>query len=152
MELDISAITGKHVVLYDGVCGLCNGLNQFLLPRDKYDQFRFAALQSDFAERELNRFGKSARDLDTFYVIGNFRLPSETLYERAAAGLFVLNRVGGLYAATGILHLLPTSVLNWGYDRLAKSRYAIFGKHDSCAVPTPEYQSKFVDSGAGLNL
>ena len=151
MEIDTSAITGKHVVLYDGLCGLCNGMNQFLLPRDKNDKFRFAALQSDFAEHELNRFEKSARDLDTFYVIGNYKLPSETLYERAAAGLFVLNRLGGFYAATGVLHLLPKSLLNWGYDRMAKSRYAVFGKHDSCLMPTAEYQAKFVDSGAPLS-
>jgi predicted DCC family thiol-disulfide oxidoreductase YuxK len=152
MDKVVTGIDGKHLILYDGVCGLCNRLNQFVLPRDSQDKFRFAALQSDVAYDILNRYGRDANDLDTFYVVANFGTPSEQLYERSDAGLFVLNQIGGIYKLSGLLRAFPQAVLNWGYNRLAQSRYKIFGKHDVCIMPSPEYTAKFVDTGASTDL
>ena len=147
MEKVVSGIDGKHLILYDGVCGLCNRMNQFVLPRDPHDKFRFAALQGDVAHDILERYGRDSADLDTFYVVANFGTPSEKLHERSDAGLFVLNQIGGIYQLTGVLRTFPKALLNWGYDRLAQSRYKIFGKHDICTMPSPKYTAKFVDTG-----
>ncbi|HKR60260.1 MAG TPA: DUF393 domain-containing protein, partial [Pyrinomonadaceae bacterium] len=75
------------VVLYDGVCGLCNRLNQFLLRRDGQDRFRFASLQSDVAAQLLQRHGTDAIDLDTVYVVADYGMPNERLLSRSDAVL-----------------------------------------------------------------
>ena len=133
-----------HLILYDGVCGLCNGLNQFVLKRDPSNKFRFASLQSPLAHRILKRYGRNADDLDTFYVIENYERESERLWDKARAGLFVLSEVGGLWRFFSLLQIIPTFILNFGYDLIAKSRYRIFGKFDSCLIPAPQYKEKFL--------
>ena len=135
---------GHHLLLYDGVCGLCNGLNQFVLPRDKRNVFRFASLQSQFARHVLKRYGRDASDLNTFYVVANYGLPEESLKERADAGLFVLDQIGGIYSLSKILRLLPITFLNGLYNMVAKNRYKMFGKYETCLLPQANYADKFI--------
>ena len=73
----VTESASNPVVLYDGVCGLCNGLNQFLLKRDRHDRFRFASLQSEFAAALLKRHGVNSVDLDTFYLVDNYGQSNE---------------------------------------------------------------------------
>ncbi|MFQ5705399.1 MAG: thiol-disulfide oxidoreductase DCC family protein [Gemmatimonadales bacterium] len=138
-------MTAKHLVLYDGVCGLCNGFNRFVLHRDGAAIFRFASLQSAYGRELLDRYGKSATALDTVYVVADYRTADAHLLERARAALFVLKTLGGVWKWCGALDIVPQSMLDWGYNVVARYRYRIFGRYDSCIVPTDEYASRFID-------
>ena len=131
------------ILLYDGVCGLCSRLVQFVLKRDSSRHLRFASLQSDFASRILQRLGLDANDLDTVYLVE----PGERLTARSDAVISVLRKLGGFWSAVAILlRALPKSLRDWGYDMIAHSRYRIFGKHDSCPLPEERYRDQFLDS------
>jgi predicted DCC family thiol-disulfide oxidoreductase YuxK len=131
------------ILLYDGVCGLCSRLVQFVLKRDSSRHFRFASLQSDFASRILQRHGLDPNDLDTVYLVE----PGERLTARSDAVISVLRRLGGFWGALALLlRALPKSLRDWGYDIIAHSRYRIFGKHDSCPLPEERYRDRFLDS------
>lgn len=139
----------SHLILYDGVCGLCSRLVQFVLARDARDKFRFAALQSHVAERELSRYGKDPRDLDTMYVLRNYGTDREQLVSRGRAGVFVLRELGGLWRLAAILAVLPTALLNAGYAFVARTRYRWFGKTEQCLLPSAEQRAKFIDLHEG---
>ena len=132
------------VVLYDGVCGLCNRLNQFLLKRDRHDRFRFASLQSDVAVRLLQRHGTDALDLDTVYVVVNYGQPSESLLSRSDAILHVLQRLGGIWAVAAAGKIVPKPLRDAFYKIVANNRYRVFGKYDVCLMPEEKYKQKFL--------
>ena len=134
------------IILYDGVCGLCNRLVQFLLKRDLHDRFRFASLQSEFAANILRRHSASPDDLDTMYVVLNYDLPGERIASRSDAAAVALRQLGGGWAALGTaLQALPGWIRNWGYNLVARNRYRIFGKYDSCPIPSDKNRLKFLD-------
>jgi predicted DCC family thiol-disulfide oxidoreductase YuxK len=136
----------KLVILYDGVCGLCNRLVRFVLRRDRRDRFRFASLQSAFAGELLRRHGRDPGDLDTLYVVAGQGTAEEHLLARSAAVLHVLQEIGGGWRGTAVfLRLLPRPLRDWAYGRVARSRYRIFGKYDTCPLPTPEERAKFLE-------
>ena len=134
------------ILLYDGVCGLCNRLVQFILRRDRARVFRFASLQSPLAARLLARHGADAQDLDTVYVALNSDAPEESLLARSGAVLFVLTQLGGSWRALAlVLKLLPPSFRDFGYNIIARRRYRIFGRSDTCILPPPENRDRFLD-------
>jgi predicted DCC family thiol-disulfide oxidoreductase YuxK len=136
---------GRHLVLYDGVCGFCNRMNQFVLARDSRAVFDFASLQSASGRRILERFGRNAADLDTFYVVENYQSATPSLLSKSSAALFVLKAIGGAWrwlAATGAL---PAALLNAGYDFVARRRYRLFGRSETCMLPAPEHRQRFID-------
>ncbi len=133
------------IVLYDGVCGLCNRLNQFLLKRDRQDRLRFASLQSSLAESLTRRHGANPKDLDTVYVVVDHNLPSEHLLSRSDAIIYVLTQLGGMWKAMGLAKILPEGLRNIAYNIVAKNRYRVFGKHDSCMLPDPKNKEKFLE-------
>ena len=135
-----------HLLLYDGVCGLCNRLNQFVLPRDRADKFRFAALQSGLGREMLSAYGKDPGDLNTFYVVVDYGTKSEQILARARAALFVLREIGGPWRAAQIFRLVPVSLLDKGYDVLARNRYRWFGRYETCLIPSASVRSKFLDT------
>ena len=133
------------VVLYDGVCGLCNRLNQFLLKRDLHDRFRFASLQSEFAAEALGRHGIKAIDLDTVYVITDYGESAERILARSDAVIQALQRLGGVWAAIGTAgKVLPKLVRDGLYNVVAANRYRVFGKYDVCLMPEERYKRKFL--------
>jgi predicted DCC family thiol-disulfide oxidoreductase YuxK len=134
-----------HLVLYDGVCGLCNRLNAFLLPRDPSGIFAFASLQSATGQSLLKRFGKPTADLDTFYVVRNYRSESPDLLAKSRAALFVLSTLGGIWRLSAPFRLLPASLLDIGYDLIARNRYRFFGRYETCLLPTSQYKQRFID-------
>lgn len=134
------------ILLYDGVCGLCNRFVQFILKRDRKDIFRFAALQSEFAGRVLKRHGIHLLDLDTVYLVECFEQPDERLRNRSDAAVAVFSELGGIWRVTaGLLRCTPKVIRNWGYDVIARSRYRMFGKYDVCPLPDPRERHKFLD-------
>ncbi len=136
---------GPHVILYDGVCGLCNRLNQFVLKRDLLNKFRFTSIQSLLGREILERYGKNPDDLNTMYLIADYKMSSERVLSKAPAALFILQEIGGFWRVSGFLKILPLFVLNLGYDAIAKTRYRIFGKFDQCLMPDPKHKDKFLD-------
>ena len=104
-----------HVLLYDGVCGLCDRMVRFVIERDRSDRFRFAALQGRAAREILAPRGLDPADLDTMYVLTE----DGRLLSRAAAALFVLKEVGGPWRLSVAARVLPMSVLDRWYDRVA---------------------------------
>jgi predicted DCC family thiol-disulfide oxidoreductase YuxK len=140
-----ASTAGQHLILYDGVCGLCNRLNQFVLPRDPGGLFDFASLQSETGRSIVKRFGRNPDDLDTFYVVTNYRTGSPALLAKAYAGLFVMKMIGPPWSWLGVLRLLPRALLDWGYDLTARYRYRLFGRFDSCLLPRPEHRNRFID-------
>ena len=136
------------IVLYDGVCGLCNRLVQFLLKRDRRDRFKFASLQSEFAKRLLTRHGVDPHDLDTVYVVKNHEQPNETLLARSDAILYLFAELGGIWGLAGAGRVLPRGFRDAVYKIVARNRYRVFGKHESCVLPEPKHRAKFLDVGA----
>jgi predicted DCC family thiol-disulfide oxidoreductase YuxK len=133
------------IVLYDGVCGLCNRLVQFLLKHDRRDRFRFASLQSDFASVLLKRHSLDPHDLDTVYVVRDYNESNEILLARSDAILYMLAQLGGVWKVTGIGRVLPKSFRDAAYKVVARNRYRVFGKHESCMLPEPKHRDKFLD-------
>src|SRR4030095_13344024 len=128
------------VVLYDGVCGLCNRLNQFLLKRDSRNRFRFASLQSDLAAQILQRHGTSAIDLDTVYVVGNYGTADEHILARSDAVLHTLRQLGGFWSIAATMgRILPKPLRDAFYKGISANRYRVFGKFDSCLMPEARY-------------
>ena len=137
--------SGRHLLLYDGVCGLCNGLIQAVLAGDRRSEFHFAALQSSVAAAVLDRFGGDPHDLDTFHVVADYRSGPSRHLTRGRAVLFVMTRLGWPWRAAGLLTVLPDWVLNTVYDLVARHRYRVFGRYARCAVPRPEHRDRFLD-------
>jgi predicted DCC family thiol-disulfide oxidoreductase YuxK len=137
-----------ELVLYDGVCGLCNRLNQFILARDVADRFRFAPLQSALARDLAARYGRSALDLDTVYVIADFGGPGERLLDKSRAIFHVLGRLGGLWSVARVLSLLPKPITDAAYSFVARRRYRWFGQSEVCLLPEPRHRAKFIDDAS----
>jgi predicted DCC family thiol-disulfide oxidoreductase YuxK len=135
----------KPILLYDGVCGLCNRLTQFLLKRDRHDRLLFASLQSEFAAAIINRHGKDAHDLDTVYVVQDYEQPNEILLNRSDAILFLAKQLGGVWSLTAVAKILPQWLRDRLYNLVARNRYKVFGKHETCMLPEPKHRRKFLD-------
>ena len=135
------------VLLYDGVCGLCDKLVQFTLPRDRRGVLRYAALQSDLGRAVLERHGKDPDDLDTLAVVVDRGTPKERLLVRSRAALFVASTFGGPWRLLGAFRIVPAFLLDLAYRGVAKIRYRLFGKLDACQLPRPEGRDRFLDAG-----
>jgi predicted DCC family thiol-disulfide oxidoreductase YuxK len=134
------------VLLYDGVCGLCNRLVRFILRRDSRGHFRFAALQSDFAATILQRHGLDPHDLDTVYLVEHSGQPGERLSARSDAMICALRQIGGVWdAIAAILQMFPRRLRDWGYSVIARNRYRIFGRYDTCMLPEDKNRNRFLD-------
>ena len=138
--------TSNPIILYDGVCGLCNRLIQFVLKRDRNDRFRFAALQSEFAGRVLQRHGVNPQILDTMYLLLNDSQPDERLASRSDAGIQILAEMGGVWRAlASVGQFLPRWIRDKTYNLIARNRYQPFGKYQTCPIPGEKTRSKFLD-------
>jgi len=138
-------MTGSHLILYDGVCGLCNRLNRFVLKRDPAAVFQFASLQSRLGQSLLKANGLDADNLETLYVVANYGSESPVLLSKSQAAFFILKTLGGPWRVVTILGILPWRLLDWVYDLIARNRYTVFGRYQTCPIPSPEYKSRFVD-------
>ena len=134
------------IILYDGVCGLCNRLVQFLLKHDKDGRLRFASLQSDFAVKVLGRHGFDPKDLDTVHVVENYDQPGERVLQRSDAILRAGRELGGVWgASSSIAKVVPRPLRDLVYRFVATNRYRVFGKYDTCMLPDPKQRSRFLD-------
>ena len=139
------ATADAPIILYDGVCGLCNRLTRFVLARDPAGRFRFASLQSALAGEILTRHGRDPRDLDTLYLVLARGRPDERLLTKSDAALWILRELGGPWRTAAMLRVLPRWVRDLGYDVVARTRYRVFGRYDSCPLPDPSHRTRFLD-------
>ena len=130
----------KKIVLFDGVCNLCNGAIQFVIKRDKEDKFRFAALQSEIGRKLVAERGIDTSKVDSIILID----PGVAYYTKSEAALEIGTELKGYRTLSNILRLIPSSLSNIVYDFIAKNRYKWYGKKESCMIPTPELQAKFL--------
>lgn len=132
-------LNNSPVILYDGVCNLCNSSVQFVIRRDPAARFRFASLQSSYGRTLLKEYTGEEN------LPGSFILYEEgKIYTRSTAALKTLYRLRG-WGWTKILLYVPAFLRNFVYDLIAKNRYSWFGKKESCWLPSPNLQERFID-------
>lgn len=140
----MSGGSAAPVLLYDGVCGVCNRAVRTILRFDPAGPLRFAALQSVFAKAIIERHPEIG-NVDSVVFVDDPGQPSERVAVRSAAALRVVDYLGGPWKALAVARLVPTPVRDWLYDRFAAIRYRVFGKYDSCPLPPPEVRARFVE-------
>ena len=134
-----------HLVLYDGVCGLCDRVNRFILAHDGRERFRFASLQSAVARERLGRFGIKADELSTVYVLPDYERAESPPLGRAAAALFVARELGWPWKLATVLRAVPMPWLDRAYEAVARRRYLLFGRFEQCPLPAPGHRRRFID-------
>lgn len=125
------------IVFFDGYCGLCNGFVDFMMKVDKEGQFKFSPLQSEYAKANLSP--SDVEDLKSVVVL----IDGKTY--RKAEGVFkALASLGGIWKLSALSAIVPSGILNFGYNLVAENRYRLFGKRDTCRLPTPEERARFI--------
>jgi len=137
------ACPGPNLVLYDGVCAMCNRFVKVLLAADRQGQICFAPLQGETATRLAERYGFSL-DLTTVIYVQGFGTTDERVRYRSDAALAALADAGGLWTAVALLRVVPAPLRDWVYDGIARRRYRWFGEYDSCPLPPPEARGRFL--------
>ena len=131
---------GKKIILFDGLCNLCETSVQFVIKHDSADQFRFVALQSDLGQKIIAHIGINFKNIDSVVLYE----PGVAYYYKSNAALQVAKNLGGLFHLGTVFRIIPTTLRNALYDYVAKNRYSWYGKKQSCMIPTEELKSKFL--------
>jgi predicted DCC family thiol-disulfide oxidoreductase YuxK len=146
-EVERSQIEGCPVLLYDGVCALCNGVVRFIIRHDHSRDFRFAPLQSSLA-RELIAMSTSTSAPEGVILITDTLTPHQRLYRRSDAVVRTLHILGHHWdrwsRLSNLLVRIPRPVREFGYIVIARFRYRIFGRYATCPVPTPEQRDRIL--------
>ena len=135
--------TEAPVLLYDGVCGFCNGAVQFLVARDGRGTMRFASLQSDYGRAAVARHPE-LENVDSVVFVEKTR-EGERVYVRSDAALKVAEYLGGFWKLFLAAKAVPGGARDYFYDLFARNRYRLFGRHEQCMLPPPEVRSRFID-------
>jgi predicted DCC family thiol-disulfide oxidoreductase YuxK len=132
---------GKKIILFDGVCNLCEASVQFVIKYDKKDVFRFVALQSELGKEIIKHIGLENQNIDSVILFE----PGIAYNYKSAAALEIAKNLGGFFHFGTVFKLIPNGLRNLLYDYIAKNRYQWYGKKESCLVPTIELKSKFLE-------
>jgi predicted DCC family thiol-disulfide oxidoreductase YuxK len=138
---DEASVEAHGVVLFDGVCNLCNATVQFILDRDEAGYFRFAALQSEPGAKALAAHGHApvADEPDSVMLVEGGRV-----YERSDAALRIARRLGGAWPAMAVFLAVPRFLRDAVYKFIARNRYRWFGRTEECRIPTPALRARFL--------
>lgn len=136
---------GRHLILFDGVCGLCDHLVQFVLRHDRRGIFQFAALQSDIGREAVAQAGGDPNVLTTMYVVADFQGGGRRGLTKSQAALFVADQLGWPWRLALVARVVPRFLLDRGYDLVARVRYRIFGRFEHCVVPALEFRRRFLE-------
>lgn len=131
----------KKIILFDGVCNLCDSAVQMIIKHDAKDTFRFVALQSDLGQKIIQHLGIDTQKTDSIILYQ----PGFAYYYKSEAALEIVKDLGGLFYFGALFSIFPTSFNNYIYDYIAKNRYKWYGKKETCLIPTKELQAKFLD-------
>ena len=132
-------ISDRAIILFDGVCNLCNSSVNFVIRHDKKNYYLFAPLQSEIAKTLLKKYGIDSTKTDSFILIENNKA-----YIKSSAALRLTKHLNRLYPLLFSLLIVPVFIRNGVYNYIAKNRYKWFGKMESCMVPTKELKEKFI--------
>ncbi len=128
-----------HIILFDGVCNLCNSSVNFVIRHDSKNKFKFAALQSDTGNELVQKYEIDPRETDSIILI-----QGKNHYIKSSAALRIAKDLSGVYPLLFVFMIIPPFIRNWVYDYIAKNRYKWYGKMDNCMIPTKELKDKFL--------
>ena len=129
-----------YILLFDGVCNLCISIVNFILKKDTKGKFKFAALQSESGQALLNKFGLSTKDFNSFIFISG-----DKYFIKSSAVLHVLKELRIVWILFYIFIVIPRPIRDFMYSIIAKTRYTIFGKQNTCFIPSSDIKRKFLD-------
>ena len=130
----------KQLILFDGVCNLCNASVQYVIKHDKNNKFLFTALDSDVAQEIIKTYSINTSKIDSIIHYA----PETGVKIKATAALKIASQLGFPRNLMTIFYIIPPFIRNWVYDYVARNRYKWYGKRDECMVPTEELKQKFV--------
>ncbi|BDB57358.1 thiol-disulfide oxidoreductase DCC family protein [Flavobacterium ammonificans] len=130
----------KKIILFDGLCNLCDATVQFIIKRDTKDVFRFVSLQSDLGCELLQKLPIEFQLIDSVILYES----EKVFFYKSQAVFEIVKSIGGIYYCLLIFKLLPNAITNSVYDFIAKNRFRWWGKKESCLVPSKDLQSKFL--------
>ena len=130
----------NKIILFDGICNLCNNSVLFVIKRDKKDLFRYASLQSEIGQQRVRERGIDTSQVDSIILIE----PGVAYFTKSDAALEIAQDLGGLWKLSSVFNWIPKSIRDVVYDFVARNRYKWFGKKEACMVPTPELRAKFL--------
>lgn len=139
-EVRFDAELPDHLILFDGVCNLCSGWVKFVIKRDPNQKFYFVSAQSDVGQELMRICGLDHIDFDS-----NLYLDKSIAYYKMDTVTGILNVIGGVWKLINIIKILPRGMRNWIYDRIARNRYTLFGRTDTCLVPSTDIRERFLD-------
>lgn len=131
----------KKIILFDGVCNLCDASIQYVIKHDKDDVFRFVTLQSELGQKLLKHIGINPIHIDSIVLYE----PGIAYYYKSTAALQIAKGLKGIFTVATVFQILPTGFRDLIYEYVAKNRYQWYGKKESCLVPTPALKSKFLE-------
>lgn len=133
-------LAGHVLVMFDGVCNLCNGFVQFVIRRDSKGRFRFVSLQSDFAHEQLRRRGLDPDAMHSVVV-----MDEGTMLQRSDAVLRIAGYLSWPWPMLKMFRIIPRVIRDGVYDLIAGSRYRLFGRQEACMIPDPSVKSRFIE-------
>jgi predicted DCC family thiol-disulfide oxidoreductase YuxK len=132
---------GKKIILFDGVCNLCNNFVQTIIKHDKHDVYRFASLQSTYGQNLQTYLGIDPTQTKSVVLY----VPGVAYFHKSEAALEIIKSFGGAYTLLMIFRIFPNFLSNAVYDFVALNRYKWFGQQENCLLPTADLKSKFLD-------
>ena len=136
----------KAIVLFDGVCNFCNGTVNFIIRRDRKDNFRFAPLQSEIGQKLLRQYDLNAPGVDSVVLIENGKA-----FTHSTAALKIAQQLSGIWQIFSVFQFVPRPARDFFYRLFARNRYRLFGKREVCMMPTPEIKARFLSENAEIN-
>lgn len=129
-----------RLILFDGVCKLCNAWSNFIIRHDVNHKFKLASVQSEQGKAILTHFNYPSEVFETMLVVHG-----SAYYEKSDAFFFVMKELGYPWRTISFLQVIPRALRDWLYDRIALNRYALFGKYDYCRLPTPDHENRYLN-------
>jgi len=136
----LNNISGKKIVLFDGVCNLCSKSVQFILKRDKKNQFLFGSLQGAYGQEMLKKYQLPANEFNSFMLI-----EGDKLYTKSSGALRMLKHLGGWWRLLYVFIIVPKFIRDGIYNWISKNRYKWYGKMNECWLPKPEWKARFLE-------
>jgi predicted DCC family thiol-disulfide oxidoreductase YuxK len=131
----------QNLILFDGVCNFCNAAVQMVIEIDRQKIFKFAAIQSELGQQLYHQHGLDPIDIQTLMFVDGDRVLT-----KSNAVLEVLSRLDGAWQLLGAFRAMPEPLRDWAYTEFARQRFVLFGRRETCLVPTPEIQERFIDN------
>ena len=132
-------MAANHIILFDGICNLCNGAVQFIIKHDSEKKFLFTSLQSEAGQQLLQQYNLPAENFDSFLL-----LQDDTIFYKSTAALKVARQIKSSWKLLYIFMIVPKFIRDAVYSWIAANRYKWFGKKEVCMIPTPELQARFL--------